>query len=300
MVASHGAGIWLYWPVHHLPVPGWHLVPSIHSSLPYSHSHSSSQTPTGSSIYPFYLVSLQGSHIYLPCCPSVCTHMHPASCPAILSTHPSTTFSSNHPPIQLLIHLLIFSHLFVKPHPSIYYSPLYPSIPTYLFIHVLTHYLSIHASIIYISIHHFTPPLTHPHIDPFFLGPVYIPIYMNINPLSILIYSTQKISEKGGDCHIPHFEFEKIILCTIIPYLSVTLWYNIWKASAAFIANLDYWIWYQKLWRDPEIALPAFLKQSNHFFILESNWNIWSDKKIEGGQQDMRLGGKQGPVCKLY
>ena len=126
------------------------------------------------------------------------------------STYPSTTFSSNHPPIQLLIHLfLIFSHFFVNSHPSIYYSPLYPSIPTYLFIHVLTHHLSTHSSIIYISIHHFTPPLTHPHIDPFFLAPIYIPIYMNVNPLSILICSTQQISEKGGDCHIPHFEFEK-------------------------------------------------------------------------------------------
>lgn len=126
------------------------------------------------------------------------------------STHPSTTFFSSHPPIQLLMHLfLIFSHLFVNSHPSVYYSPLYPSIPTYLFIHVLTHHLSTHPSIIYISFHHFTPPLTHPHIDPFFLAPIYIPIYVNVNPLSILICSTQQISEKGGDCHIPHFEFEK-------------------------------------------------------------------------------------------
>ena len=84
------AGIWLYRPVHHLPVPGWHLVPSIHSSLAYSHSHSSSRTPKDSSIYPFYLMSLQGSHICLPSCPSVSMHSH---APSLLSSHLSSYIS---------------------------------------------------------------------------------------------------------------------------------------------------------------------------------------------------------------
>lgn len=161
MVASHGAGIWplltLYLHLHEDPVAAWFILSILlttHLLLSPKHRRFS--------IYPFYLVSLR-AHIYLPSCPSVCTDMHPASCPAILSTHPSTTSSSNHPPIQLLILSLIFSHLFVKPHPSLLFYP--PSIHTHICSYMYSHSypIQIHPSIIYISIHHFTPPLTHPH-----------------------------------------------------------------------------------------------------------------------------------------
>lgn len=144
-----------------------------------------------------FILHLSRAHtsIYPPVHP-VCIHMHPApvqpfiQLPILWSTHSPSTFSCNHPPIQLVIHLFsAFSHLSVNPHPPIYYSPLYPSIPTHLFTHVLTHDLFVHPSIIYVSIHHFIPPLTHPHMDPFFLAPIYIPINVNVNPLSP-IYST--------------------------------------------------------------------------------------------------------------
>ena len=142
----------------------------LHPSIPpwLTHSHSSSQTPTDSSIYPFYLTSLQGSHIYLPSCPSSMHSHAPSSCPAIYPTtyplvYPFTKHIFLQPPSHTTCHpsiLSLLTSLCKSTSTYILFSPL--SVHTHTSVHTCTYTWSIRPSIHHLRIHPSFYPSSHP------------------------------------------------------------------------------------------------------------------------------------------